>query len=168
MRWWIHSLGTRKPYLKDSLYSTEYPNELSRVACQCGSRQRRPVTLFSLVLLSFVTLLVVVSQDFAFPWLNRRKNMTFILWPKPPKPSAFIYGMQDIRTWSLASRPIWDSESLLAGILLLQRWMQKIPIWKLEGYACLLRSPYLMILKPRVNQFRYSQSGWIYIKKVNH
>lgn len=84
----------KEALFKGRFYSAEYPNELSRVAHQCGSRQRRPVTLFSLVLLSFVALLVVDSQGSSFLWLHRRKNMTFIPWPKPPKPSAFIYGKQ--------------------------------------------------------------------------
>lgn len=123
-------------------------------------------TLFSLVLLSFVAGLVVDLPSSSF-WLNRRKTHDFHFMAQTTKTISFdIWQTLDIGTWSLASMPM--RESPLVGILLLQRWMQKIPIRKLEGYTRLLGLLCLMILKQLVNPFGYSQSGWIYINKVNN
>ena len=96
-------------------YSAEYPNELSRVAHQCGSRQRRPVTLFSLVLLSFVALLVVDSQHSSFLWLHRRKKHDFHSVAQTAKTISFyIWQTAHRKPGPLPLLPI--TVSLLVGV----------------------------------------------------
>ena len=153
----------KEALFKGRFYSAEYPNELSRVAHQCGSRRRRPFTLFSLVLLSFVALLVVDSQDSSFLWLHRRKTMTFILWPKPPKLSAFMYGKQ-VRGNLISCLSACDRVSPGRGFAPSKMDAENT---SLRAWGICLFVRFAMFNDPQTTgEWIQIQSGWIYKKWI--